>query len=182
MFDRPDRFDSTVTWRFLKIDFMIPLLKRQCSLPNASQSAITASHAIPLQNSRDESTPRPRLIIVPLNAHNRRLRTLRMRAQTRSIRNIPLVPHNIRGLQLPKEMRIVSPVRALAMVLVSGHPIVVRLLPLLRDIGLERARYPWSRLRAARQCKPIASLRGAGSSRRRDSRSRGCGCGSSRPG
>jgi hypothetical protein len=137
MFDRPDRFDGTVTWRFLKIDFMIPLLKRQCSLPNASQSAITASHAIPLQNSRDESTPRPRLIIVPLNAHNRRLRTLRMRAQTRSIRNIPLVPHNIRGLQLPKEMRIVSPVRALAMVLVSGHPIVVRLLPLLRDIGLD---------------------------------------------
>jgi hypothetical protein len=24
MFDRPDRFDSTVTWRFLKIYFMIP--------------------------------------------------------------------------------------------------------------------------------------------------------------
>jgi hypothetical protein len=137
MFDRPDRFDSTVTWRFLKIDFMIPLLKRQCSLPNASQSAITASHAIPLQNSRDESTPRPRLIIVPLNAHNRRLRTPRMRAQTRCIGNISLIPHNIRRLQLPKKVRIVTPIRTLAVVLVSGRPIVVCLSPLLRDVGLD---------------------------------------------
>jgi hypothetical protein len=113
-------------------------LKRECSLPNASQSAIIASHAIPLQDSCDESIPRPRIIVMPLNPHNRRLRITRMRAQTRVIRNIPLILRNIRSLQLPENLRTVPPVRAIAMVLISRSPILVSLLPLLRDVGLDR--------------------------------------------
>jgi hypothetical protein len=76
---------------------------------------------------------------MPLNPHNRRLRITRMRAQTRLIRNIPLILHDIRSLQLPENLRTVAPVRAIAMVFISGSPILVSLLPLLHDVSLDGA-------------------------------------------
>jgi hypothetical protein len=88
------------------------------------------------QGGKARSNPPVRRIVLPQDSHDGLRRPARVLAQTHRVGEAHLVRDDIRPLQLLEQPRHVAPFRALAMVLVGRHPIVVRLAPLLRDLRL----------------------------------------------
>jgi hypothetical protein len=108
----------------------------KCSHANRQVAVKSHHHLRDSRQGKAPSIPSVRRIILPQDSHDRLRRPARVLAQTHRVGEAHLVRDDIRPLQLLEQPRHVAPFRALAMVLVGRHPIVVRLAPLLRDLRL----------------------------------------------